>query len=239
MPEESLDDVSSPDVIDAGQAIIRAAVGAIPVLGSAAAELFSFVVTPPLEARRTQWMNELALEVDTLKSAVAGLDAESLSANDDFLSAVAVAVGVATRTAQDEKRAMLRNAVLNAALGRVPDFDMSVVFIGYLDYLSPLHVQILRAMDDPIAALDSVGSTLAETMYMGGPSQIVEEVFPQLKENRELYDFLWQDLSERRLVNGGLHITMTKEGALASRTSSLGKQFLKFVTAPVELGGSL
>lgn len=236
MARESFDDVSKPDAIDAGQAIVRAAVGAVPVLGTAATELLNFVVTPPLEARRTEWLNALADDVDRLKEVVDGFEISALSQNDDFLSTVAVAVGVATRSSEQEKRDMLRNAVVNAALGHVPDSDLETVFIQYLGYLSPLHIQLLRVFDDPRAALDEVGSKLADTLYTGGPSQVVEEVFPQLKGRRDVYDFLWQDLEERRLVgSGGLHVTMTKDGVLSPRISSLGKQFLDFVSTPSEL----
>jgi hypothetical protein len=232
---KKIEEVSRPRMADVGLAVVRVAVGSVPVLGSAAAELLSFVVTPPLEGRRNDWLNDLASDLDSLKTSVDHFDVVALSDNDDFLSAIAVAVGVATRSAQQEKRDMLRHAVLNAALGHVPDFDMQSVFIGYLDYLSPLHVQLLRVFSDPRAALSEAGSGLENAMYMGAPSQVVEELFIDLKGRRDVYDFLWQDLFQRRLVNtDSLHGMMTNEGVLASRTTQTGSQFLAFVSEPPE-----
>jgi hypothetical protein len=236
MPHKPIDDVSRPGVADVALATVRAAAGSVPIMGAAAAELIAFVVTPPLEARRNEWLNNLAQDLDVLQQRVDGFDVKALSSNDDFLSAVATGVTVATRSARREKRDLLRHAVLNAALGRVPEFDMQAVFIGYLEYVSPLHVQLLRALSDPRKALSEVGSRLEESMYMGAPAQIVEEVFPDLKGRRELYDSLWQDLFQRGLVNSdSLHGMMTKEGVLAARTTTLGDQFLSFLSRPPEL----
>jgi hypothetical protein len=44
---------------DAGHAIVRAGLGAIPVAGSAATELFNAIVVPPLERRRSAWMEQV------------------------------------------------------------------------------------------------------------------------------------------------------------------------------------
>ena len=237
MSRKRVEEVSKPGAADAGLAVVKAAVSYVPVLGSAAAELIGFVVTPPLEKRRNEWLNELASDLDALQKTVEGFDVLALSGNDDFLTAIAGGVTVATRTAEQEKRDLLRHAVLNAALGRVPDFDMQSVFIGYLEYLTPLHVQLLRAFADPRAALAEVGSHLEDSLFVGAaPSQIVEEVFSGLKGRQDLYDFLWQDLFQRRLVSSDSpHGMMTKEGALSPRTTSLGQQFLEFLSRPLEL----
>lgn len=232
-----IDEVSKPGVGDAGLAVVKAAAGSIPLVGAAAAELIAFVVTPPLEKRRNAWFSDLANDLDALQRTVDGFDISALSSNDDFLSAITVGVNVATRTAQQEKRDLLRHAVLNAALGRVPDFDMQSVFIGYLEYLSPLHVQLLRTFSNPRAALSHVGSKLEESLFIGAaPSQIVEEVFPELKGRRDVYDFLWQDLFQRRLVSSdSLHGMATKDGVLTAKTTSLGEQLLAFLSQPPEL----
>jgi hypothetical protein len=240
MSRKRIEEVSRSGVADAGLAVVKAAAGSVPVVGAAAAELINFVVTPPLEARRNQWLNELASDLDALQLAVDDFSIAALSRNDDFVSAVALGVGAAARASQQDKRDMLRHAVLNTALGRVPDFDMQSVLMGYLEYLSPLHVQLLRVFRDPRAALAEVGSDLEQSLFMGAaPSQVVEEVLPDLKGRGDVYDFLWQDLFQRRLVNAdSLHGMMTKDGVLAARTTSLGDQFLAFLSEPAELPSS-
>lgn len=236
MTRESFDEVSKPDAMDAGQMVVRAAVASVPVLGSAATELMGFVVTPPLEARRNQWLNDLARDLDELRERLDGFDPAGLSYNDDFLGAVAIGVGAATRSAQAEKRAMLRNAVLNSALGNVPDFDMQSVFINYLEYLSPMHLRVLALFRDPKTELLARGIDIEDRYMSGGLSTVLEEGIPELKGRRDTYDFLWQDLYQRRLVNtDGLHTTMTASGMVASRTSPLGNQFLDYVARPAVL----
>ncbi len=237
MPRKPIDEASKPGLSDAGLAVVRAAAGSIPVVGAAAQELIAFVVTPPLERRRNEWLNRLAVDLDELQRKVDAFDVAALSENEDFISAITAGVTVATRSAQEEKRDLLRNAVINSALGRVPLFDMQSVFIGYLEYLSPLHVQLLWAFENPRVALEKAGSRLEESLFMSAaPSQVVEELFPQLKGQRDVYDFLWQDLFQRRLVNSdSLHGMMTKEGVLSARTSALGNQFLAFLSEPPEL----
>ena len=68
------------------------------------------------------------------------------------------------------------------------------------------------------------------------PAQVLEEVLPDLKGRQDLYGFLWQDLFQRRLVSSdSLNGMMTKEGALSPRTTSMGQQFLEFLSQPPEL----
>jgi len=235
MERPDIEEVSRPDSHDVGQAVVRAAVASVPVLGSAASELLNVVVTPPLEARRNEWLNRLADDVDELAAKVDGFTREGLSENDEFLAAVATAVGVATRAAQEEKRDMLRNAVLNSALGRVPEFSLQSAFIAYLDYLTPLHVRLLSIFRNPSTALKEAGSNLEASIAMGAPSQVARELLPDV--DNETLAFVWQDLYQRQLVESdSLGGTMTKGGVVAKRSTKLGDAFLDFVSTPKELG---
>ena len=238
MVRERIEDVSHPDAGDVTLGLIRAAASSVPVLGPAAVELLGLVIVPPLEAKRNEWLNQLADDLDRLSERVDGFEIRALAGHDEFISAVALGVGAVSRTSQPDKRDLLRHAVLNAALGRVPAFDMLTVFMAYVEYLSPLHVQLLAVFHDPAKALEDAGSQLASSLHIGGsPVQIVAEVLPDLGRNRDVCDFLWRDLYERRLVNlDSLHGMMSAQGVLARRTTDLGEQFLEFLSEPPELG---
>lgn len=58
-----MDDINKTTSKDALYAATKAVLGSIPLLGSAASELFGLVVTPPLDKRRQQWMNEVAQSI--------------------------------------------------------------------------------------------------------------------------------------------------------------------------------
>lgn len=47
-------ELHKPKMEDIPYSLIKAGLGSIPLLGSAAIELFSLVITPPLEKRRTE-----------------------------------------------------------------------------------------------------------------------------------------------------------------------------------------
>src|SRR5260370_7181085 len=53
------------------------------------------------------------------------------------------------RSHQREKLQALRNAVLNVAAGTAPDENLQLVFLNYLDTLTPLHLTLLDCVADP------------------------------------------------------------------------------------------
>jgi hypothetical protein len=64
-----------------------------------------------------------------------------------------------------------------------------------------------------------------------------KEPFPggihDLANRREVYDQFWKDLYVYGLVNtDGLHAMTSASGARVSRTTDLGKQFLRFIGQP-------
>lgn len=69
---------------------------------------------------------------------------------------------------------------------------------------------------------------------MGTPATVLEYAFPKLKEERDFYGQIAKDLSIRGLINmESLHVIMSQQDLFASRTTEMGKQFLKFITSPV------
>jgi hypothetical protein len=72
--------------------------------------------------------------------------------------------------------------------------------------------------------------------YMGGGSQVLEDVYPELKGQRELYDQISSDLNARGLFNSPhfLHTTMSAQGMVSKRITPLADRFLDFITSPVD-----
>lgn len=190
-------------------------------------------VAAPIDARRTQWMNDVADGLRKLEERVDGFTIESLAQDEAFVTAMLRASHAALRTHQKEKRRALRNAVLNVAIGRAPEDDLQLIFLGLIDDLTPLHLRMLALFADPMK--DEAVRNALESISMGGLSLVLEKGVPELRGKRELSDLIYKDLEGRGLlVGGGLHVTMTGRGLRDKRTTALGDDFLRFVASPVE-----
>lgn len=150
------------------------------------------------------------------------LKVEELRENEAFVSAAMHASQIALRSHQQEKLEALRNAVINIATGNAPEEVLQHLFLGFVDSLTPTHLQILKHFQSP----PNLGRSL-----MGSLSSVLESGFPKLRGKRAIYDQLWRDLHTRGLVStDGLHANMSGQGLLEKRTTDLGDQFLAFIT---------
>lgn len=214
--------------------VVRAGLGAIPYAGGAAAELYSSVITPPLAKRRDQWMESVGKGLEELEEKVADFSVEALSENPAFITAVMHASQAAIRNHQEEKLDALRNAVLNVAIGRAPDEDIHLMFLNFVDTLTPWHLRILRFFQNPKEYGEAKSITYPNYMT-GGPSNVLEDTFSELRERRTFYDQIVKDLFSRGLLNtDSLHVTMSSQGMFAKRTTEMGDAFIAFITSPVE-----
>ena len=212
---------------DAAHSLVKAVMSAVPAVGGPAAELFAALVQPPLERRRDEWMQSVGLELERLRQE--GLDLDSLGNNEAFIDTVLHATHIALRNHQEEKRAALRNAIMNTATGGTLDDMRRHMFLRYVDEFTPEHLGILVLFDNPVNWFERAQRAFPN-LYMGGLSHVLAEAFPALQGQREIYDQIWKDLYQRGLVNtDGLHTTMTGQGLQASRTTELGKAFLSFI----------
>lgn len=210
---------------DKGHALVKGAIGAIPIAGGAGAELFQMIVTPPLEKRRQEWMEDVGRALNRLHEEEK-IEWEAIQDDPAFITAVMHASQVAIRNHQEEKRNALRNAVLNIALGKEPDEIRQLIFLNLIDRLTVTHLRMLKVFQAPDKHVD-IGN-----ITMGSLSTIVKKAFPELASQRELYDKLWSDIVSNGLVTTpGLHTTMGESSLLASRTSDLGNRFLRFIEA--------
>ena len=93
---------------DVLHAITKAGLSAIPIVGGPAVELFQYVVQPPLEKRRFEWMTSIGEKLNELEENK--FDLEKLKNDENFISVMMNASQMALRTHQEEKLDALRNA---------------------------------------------------------------------------------------------------------------------------------
>lgn len=219
---------------DIAHKIVKAGLSAMPLAGGPAAELFNAIITPPLARRRDKWIESIAEGLKQLEEKVEGFKIESLSENEMFITTVMHATQSAIRNHQEEKLEALRNAVLNATAPNPPEEDLQMMFLNWVDELTPWYLRILKFFDDPKGWAEKRGIKLTERP-MGAPAHALEDGFPELRGKRDFYDPIIKDLYSKDLMGlESLHISMTGHGIYASRTTDRAKQFIQFITSPIE-----
>lgn len=221
---------------DTAHAVARAVVGSIPVVGSAATELFNKLITPPLEKRRNKWMKEIGESLSKLEEAGV-ITLENLQENDVFIDVVMQASTMAIRNSHEEKHEALRNAVLNSALPDAPDEAKQQMFINWIDELTSWHLRMLKLLSDPKKWYRENNKEAPQYHFSSSISQVLTNAYPELTDKQEFYLQVGKDLYSKGLLNTeSFHGMMSATGAYEHRATNLGNEFLKFISAPVSEG---
>lgn len=235
MSEPENHPIPEPDWKDRGHAIARAGFGSIPIVGAAATELFQMVITPSLEKRRVEWMNWVAESLKKLEEK-GQLRIENLASNEAFVDTMLHASQAALRNSQQEKREALRNAVLNSALPAPPDESRQQMFVEWIDSLTVWHLRIFLLLANPQQWFKDNKRQPPEYFMTSSLSGLLTNAYPELGNQRPLYDQIGKDLFNRGLIGiGEFHTTMSASGAFGNRATELGKQFLAFITKPASI----
>ena len=178
------------------------------------------LLSVPLQRRRDEWLVSLANRLSGLESRF-----EDLQNDEQFITATLHASTIALRTHQSLKLEALRNAVLNVAVGQAPDAVKQQMFLHWVDVFSGTHIRILKVFQNP--------QYEASHGIPGSLTQVLEALLPDLAGQSDLYNQLWRDLNIRGLVNTeSLQTMMTGSGLTAKRTTSMGDEFLRFISKP-------
>lgn len=223
------DKTNKTTVGDVAHSLVKGGLGAIPVIGSLATEIFGLIVSPPLEKRRVEWMNKIAEELKELEEKQR-IDFDKLRDNEQFIDVVLQATNLALKTSEKKKIESFRNAVLNSATGNSPDKTKSQIFLNQLDKFTTWHIILLDFINSPKFWFENKGKTVPN--YIGGSIHLlILEAFPELKNQDDLLDIIWDDLKSAGFhKTSGLKAMMNGDGVLSDRTTSLGKEFINFIT---------
>lgn len=224
---KDLTDIPEAEKKDYAYAVFKGAIGAVPLAGDVLGEVFALIVAPPIEKRRDEWILSIAQDLLNLRSQIEDFDLEDLSNNESFITTTLHATQAAIRSHQEEKLEALRNAVLNSALPNPPEEDLQQIFITMIDELTSWHLRILKLFKNPRA---SVGER-----SFGAQEDLLLFVYPELQGKKEFYDLICADLGTKGLASLGLRTMMTPQGVLSPRLSTIGNQFLRFISSPPQL----
>ena len=142
---------------------------------------------------------------------------------------------VAANGTRSEKLEALRNAVLNPASSPLIDEDVQHVFLNFVDELTPWHLRVLKFLDNPEEWFTR-SAIPAPKKALGTALAVLFAAFPELEKREAFARQLFRDLSARGLASDWESMTVVtgRSGMFASHTTSLGKQFLEFVTSTVK-----
>ncbi len=216
---------------DTVHAVVKSIASAVPTAGGSLSVLLETVFAPPLERRREKWFKHLADAVSHLEQRVTDLTAEKLSQNEIFVTVALQATQIALRNHQEEKLSALKGAVFHSGLPHGPDEQLQLMFLQFIDELTPTHLAILVLFNGPIQWMQQ-HQTQYPAWDMGGVSVVVEHCFPALRGKYEVYEQVIRDLQARGLIHQGqfLNITMTGNGMVESRTTDIGRAFIAYVS---------
>jgi hypothetical protein len=217
----------SEDFLNRG---IRAAVGALPVVGSPILEFLAFVIGDPAQERRDDFMAETLERVMFLEKMFEELKAEALRTNETFQVTFIQAVRIAAVTVDKTKKKILQNAILNSAIISMEE-TVRQLFMQNLERITPLHAALLNLVNNPSA--NPAAAQRAKGMMSGSMAHIIEAALPQLTSNREIFDRISFDLKSMGLTaTDSFHVMMTGSGLLSRQTTPLGQSFLAFIGDP-------
>jgi hypothetical protein len=197
-------------------------------------EFYNAFVQSPQQTRLLVLLEEIIEKLSELE-ANSIVTLENLQNNDLFHSILIEATIVARKTHNQQKRNMLKNAVVNSVTNTSINDDFAALFVRYIDELTISHISLLEKMHSSANELQKIEKF--EELY---------ESLVSTKENKDTFKFLCEDLILRGLVRISQGIlnpndlyetdgeTFEKEGEdnrPKVKITELGNEFLKFVLA--------
>lgn len=225
----------------------KAVISTIPGIGGFAAEFFSYYITPPLAKRQAKWLEQVYNNLILLAEKVENVTLEKLVQNEIFLTTLMQATPVAISTHQKEKLEALRNAVLNSSLPYAPEEDIQLMFLNWIEGWSASHLNLLNFIKNPQDWCCKNSINLKKNwnykstsknggFYPPGHLEVLELIFPGIKQNLDFYNQVLQELMDKNLVTRGIRATMAQVDLQGSFFSlqNMGALFLEFITFPLD-----
>lgn len=213
------------------EAATKAALGAIPLAGGGAVELFQFAVAHGREQRFQSWIADVTEALNRLVLEPRGATFEDLSSDDAFLDVIGEATRATVETSDQVKIDALRNAVVNSVFQPDTEADRRAILLDILVGLTPTHIKLLKLYDDPRVWYAEEGIPVPN-ITMGGAGLVVEQAYPDLAADKPLLDYVVKDLGSKNLANLNLNVTTTGDSVFASKTQALGRELITFITEP-------
>ncbi|WP_143736340.1 hypothetical protein [Plantibacter flavus] len=210
-------------------------ISGVPVVGAIASSTIAAAVASKQRARDEEFWSWIAARVRMLER-----DREAFfdPGDDEFFAAVHRALRASRETADQDKRRMLAEAVVNAGSWSSVDLSRRERYLDLISTLTPAHIRLLRFLDTPREWLDRhrPGAT---TEIAAIPNWSFREVMKRfLFDGDETLTMSASaavaDLIAERLGYVDLSRSATYASVLETRTSEDGADLLRFLGDTVE-----
>lgn len=212
-------------------AVASGLASAVPVAGP----LISKAIDGTLAYRHNKWLREgfdrVASRLRKLEEAGGPTIVEML-ASDEFVAACAAVEQDLRRTASEEKRHRLADALLRMGPWGPDDEETRRQFFSYVERYGELHIQLLDFFENPLAWLRrGTPDYDPNRLYSGGIASVFNSyMFPGEPNWQERVSPVLADLSNDGLVESpGLNTIMTSQGVHQARITRRGTHFLAFI----------
>ncbi|MGV8057786.1 MAG: hypothetical protein AB2L12_07175 [Smithellaceae bacterium] len=207
---------------DVIHSIVKAGISSVPIFGGAASEIFNALITPPIEKRRNEWMEEISHIIYKLENNY-NVETSSLRDNPEFIDIVIKATQVALKTSNKEKKIMLRNMLLNSAIKTEKESAYQEIFITLLDEMTSAHISFLKMID-----------SAREWHITSGNGFINYGTGSPLEKDRLLYEIVWKDFVNLGLIESDQPFPDEEKKMIKCKVTELGSRFISFIKLPDE-----
>ncbi len=201
----------------------------LPAIGGATT-VFANIINPVIAGLRDKWCDDLYRDFERLEEKIDGFSFEEQLQKPEVASVLIETTLSAIKTAKEEKRELLRNAVLNVTLRINMGEEVLAIILRLIDEMGPIHVKILKYFANPKAYCDENGVDYAN-IGPGSPLNMFLDAFPEFEDGG--YEIFLHDLKSNGLLPSGDSLSVMTSNPLAPRTTELGEQLLRLVTSPV------
>ncbi|UAY55725.1 hypothetical protein [Arachidicoccus terrestris] len=217
-----------PSYGDIAHAIAKGILGSLPG-GSFAAEFFNLIISPPLEKRKAELINDMNGRLTELQEK-GSINFEHLSENPDFIDVVLKVTSKIIQTSDEEKKKCFQNVIVNTALGEMPEKSQAEIYLNILSDFTVWHLKILIFINNPSRWMKKNNKNLPNRSN-SSIYDILIYAFPELASMEDLINYIWKDLHSLRFQDSpSIYTTMTIEGVTENRTTNFAKDFLRFIT---------
>lgn len=214
--------MSKSNVLDIVEIAGKTVLSAIPVGGALITAVYDAVKGNVLSRRQEEWKKVLEERLSNLEDTL-----DNIGNNELFTTALIKTTEIAMRTAKEEKRLYLANAVVNTTSLDLNE-EKLIVFLDLLDKYTISHIKIINFFFKP-SRFEGVSSS---SYMMGSPKTPLFDIYPEL--DNDLFNKIYNDLYTDGMVNTkDLNCTMTGAGIIAKRTTPLGDEFLDFIKCSI------
>ena len=154
------------------------------------------ILSSTISGRSNQWYNELSEDFKKLEDKVDGFNFEEKINDPRVASAIIETTLSAIKTDRDEKKQMLRNAVLNISTTSSDNLDKELIFLRLIDEFTPSHVKVLQILAEPEQHVIQIIEQDPNKTGFEVPNNFISIT----ELGQEMYDLILNDLRAKGLL---------------------------------------